>query len=661
MKRIMAVLIAGVVVVSAGCATKHTFEAGVTDPMGFTAPTRYTAETNAKVSKELPFSDQSDFEQANRGLIARDDSLTVKGDDGRVIWDQTAYSFVRGDAPDSVNPSLWRQERLNAIHGLFKVTDGIYQVRGYDFANMTLIEGKTGWIVVDPLTAKETAAKALAFARKHLGDRPVSAILFTHSHIDHFGGVLGIMSAEEARAKGVRVVAPEGFMEEATSENILAGPTMIRRSGYMYGKDLPRTERGHVGSGLGKGPAYGTVGILEPTDTITGVSQDRLIDGVRFVFRSVPDSEAPAEYVFYLPDQKAFCGAEVVSRQMHNLYTLRGAKVRDALAWSNGIEGARLAFSDADVYFGCHHWPIWGKDRIDDFLRKQRDTYKFIHDQTVRMAHSGLTPTEIADRMILPESLRTAFSCRGYYGTVRHNARAVYQRYYGWFDGNPANLNPLPPEESSVRYVACMGGADAVLASAARSFEKGDYRWTAELLNHLVFAEPKNTEARGLLARTYDQLGYQSESGPWRDIYLTGAYELRHGAPKKGFSLASSKEMMRHTSLDRFFDAMAAALDGPAADGKAMTLNFVFTDLNQCYVVTLENAVLHYRKGEPSPNADATLKLTHDLYLNIVLGIAKFKDIAFSGDLRLEGSKLTLIRFFSLLDKPDMAFNIVEP
>lgn len=630
------------------------------DEQGHTPPTAVTAAANERILKQLPFSDQQDFVEAMRGLVAREENPRMEGEQGEV-FDQSAYGFIQGEAPASVNPSLWRQARLNNIHGLFQVTEGIYQLRGFDLANMTIIAGREGWIIVDPLTARETATRALAFARRHLGNHPITAVLFTHSHVDHFGGVLGVLSREEAAVNKVRIIAPKGFMEEATSENILAGPAMLRRSEYMYGRRLARSERGHVDSGLGKGPAYGTVGILSPTETVDRTSQEMTIDGVRFVFQSAPESEAPAEFTFYLPEKKAFCGAEIVSRHMHNLYTPRGAKVRNALAWSHYIDQARELFGDAEIYFGCHHWPIWGNRRIITFLKQQRDTYKYIHDQTLRLAHSGCTPLEIAEQLTMPASLQTVFSSREYYGTLRHNSRAVYQYYYGWFDGNPANLNPLPPEESAKRYVACMGGAGNVLGNARESFEKGDYRWAAEILNKLVFAEPENAAAKDLLARTYDQLGYQAESGPWRDIYLTGAYELRQGGPETGFDLSRTRELLKHTPLERFFDAMAVRLNGPKAEGVELTVNFVFTDLSETHVLTIENSVLHHRKGDPEPHADATLKLTHDLYLTMALGKAKITETLLSDQFETEGSLLALVRFFSLFDKPDTTFAIVTP
>tara|TARA_R110001592_G_scaffold23259_4_gene91362 strand:+ start:4401 stop:6401 length:2001 start_codon:yes stop_codon:yes gene_type:complete len=631
------------------------------DENGSTPATTYTADINRQVLQELPFADEQDFIEAQRGLIASDDSLTVRGKGDKIIWDQPAYNFISGEAPDSVNPSLWRQAKLNNIHGLFKVTDGVYQLRGFDLANMTIIQGSSGWIVVDPLTTAETAARAVEFARQHLGDSAISAILFTHSHIDHFGGALGALSAAQTKAADIRVIAPAGFMDESISENVLAGPTMNRRAEYMYGMPLPRTPRGHVDSGLGKEPGIGTVGILTPTDLVDHTGQNLLIDGVSFVFQNVSGSEAPAEFTFYLPEKKAFCGAELVSRNMHNLYTLRGAKVRDGLAWSSFIDEAAEIFGEADVYFGSHHWPIWGQARIAEFLEVQSDTYKYIHDQTLRMAYKGYTPIEIAEQLELPSALQKSFSNRGYYGTTSHNSRAVYQGYFGWYDGNPANLNPLPPEDIGRRYIASMGGADKVLNIARQAFAEGDYRWVATLLNHLVFAEPENKEAKALLARNYDQLGYQAESGPWRDVYLTGAHELRHGKTGKTQDLSVAKDMVVHSPRSNFFNVMAAQLNGPKADGMEMTINFVFTDLGETHVLTLKNSVLHHRQAEADPDANATLNISHDLFLDLALGQGDMKDLLFSDELSIDGSKIDLARFFALQDKLKGVFSIVTP
>ena len=624
---------------------------------GNTAATQATIRANASVAKSLKLDDPRDFEDASRGLIATPDSLLVSLDDGTPIWNMASYSFIQGEAPDTVNPSLWRQATLNNIHGLFEVTEGVYQLRGFDLSNMSLIKGQTGWIVVDPLTTRETAKAAIEFARQQLGDEPISAVIFTHSHIDHFGGVLAVLGA----VQNVEIIAPVGFMEEATSENVIAGTTMSRRSMFMYGSQLEHSPRGHVDSGLGKSPAFGSPGISAPTRVIDTTGETMTVDGVEFVFQNAPGSEAPAELTFYLPQKKAFCGAEVVSRNMHNLYTLRGAKVRDARKWSGYIDEAIRLFPDTEVYFASHHWPLWGNEAIIDFLKKQRDGYKYIHDQTLRLAAKGHTPREIADMLELPESLRSSFPNRGYYGTLKHNAKAVYQGYFGWYDGNPANLDPLPPEDAAKRYVKMMGGSAAILQQAQSDFEKGEYRWVAEVLNHLVFAEPNNSTATALLAQTYDQLAYQAESGPWRDVYLTGALELRQGAPASGIGIANATDLIRETPVDQFFLLMSVMLNGPKAEGETFTLNIEFTDLQQTHVLELENSVLHHRSGQPAPEANATIRVTHSLFLRMLTGSAGIRETLFSDDVSVDGSAIGLVSFFSLLDTPDETFEIVRP
>jgi len=635
---------------------------GATDAQGNTAATDATRAANAAVARELPLAEQQDFEDARRGLLVSEPRVLIEDAAGRTVWDTSAYDFVRGEAPASVNPSLWRQAQLNGIHGLFRVVDGVYQVRGYDLSNMTLIEGKTGWIVVDPLTSRETAAAALALARGHLGaDKPVVAVIFTHSHIDHFAGIDAVLPPPGPARDALRIVAPRAFLEEATSENVYAGTAMGRRASYMYGMPLARSERGHVDTGLGKQPARGTIDIAEPTELVDHTPQEMEIDGVRFVFQYAPDSEAPAELAFYLPDHKAYCGAEIVSHTMHNLYTLRGAKVRDALKWSGYIDDALHRFGDAEVVFASHHWPVWDNARVRAYLKQQRDTYRYLHDQTLRLANQGATPREIAEEIDLPESLRPVFANRGYYGTVRHNAKAVYQFYFGWYDGNPANLDPLPPEEEGKRYVEAMGGAAEALRKGRAAFEAGDYRWAATLLDHLVFAEPGNDEARALLAATYDQLGYRAESGPWRDVYLTGAYELRHGVPPSQIDVASAAGLLAHLPPEMFFASMASRLDGPKAEGTEMTINFHFTDLDETHVVTIENAVLHHRRAQPDPGAAASVELTRAFLVRLATGQAGLKELLFSDDLQVEGSRTDLLRFFSLLAAPDGRFAIVTP
>jgi len=631
------------------------------DETGHAKPTDVTAAANAAVRDALPFENRQDFDDASRGRLAGDPELVIRDAQGKAIWDMPAYAFLDGEPPPSVNPSLWRQAQLNMQHGLFEVVDGVYQVRGYDLANMTLIAGDSGWIVVDPLTAEETAAAAFRLATTRLGARPVSAVIFTHSHIDHFGGVQGLLAASGTDAAKLRVIAPKGFLDEATSENLLAGIAMQRRAGFMYGMPLPRGPRGHVDSGLGKQPARGLIGILEPTELVDRTPQAMEIDGVPFVFQYAPESEAPAELAFYLPESRAYCGAEIVSHTLHNLYTLRGAQVRDALRWSSYLDEAITLFPDAEVLFASHHWPTWGRERVVAHLKGQRDIYKYIHDQTLRLANRGHDPREIAETLALPPSLAETFANRDYYGTVSHNAKAVYQWYFGWYDGNPANLNPLPHVESAPRYVELMGGADAVREHALDAYERGDYRWAAELLDHIVFANPDDADARELLARTYDQLGYQAESAPWRDVYLTGAHELRHGISAPPVDLTQTFELLRHVPLPRFFDSMATRIDGPGAEGQRRVFNFDFTDVGEHYVLTLENSVLHHHERAPDADADATVHLTKDMFLRIVTRQAGLKDVLFSSELDVDGSRLALMGFFQLVDQPDGRFPIVTP
>ncbi len=618
-----------------------------------------TQQVNAQFAKDLKLDDAQDFDDAKRGLIARPSGTILAADGSTVLVDFDAFKFVEGPAPATVNPSLWRHAILNAQIGLFKVTDGIYQVRGFDIANMTLIEGKTGWIVVDPLTCKESASAAIAFARQHLGDKPVSAIVFTHSHADHFGGVLGVVSAEDARARQIPVIAPEGFMEEATSENVLVGVAMGRRSGYQFGKDLERSAKGLVDTGLGKGVAYGTFGILPPTQLITKPTEEVMVDGVRIVFHNVPGAEAPAELTFSVPERKAYGGAENLAQTMHNLLPVRGAKVRDSLRWSQYMEQALEQTADAEVYFGQHNWPIWGNARIREFITKQRDMYKYTHDQTVRLANAGFTPREIADKVKLPKSLESYFATRGYYGDLRHNVKAVYQLYLGAYDGNPANLNPLPPQESARRYLELIGGADKAVAAAQAAYDKGDYRWAAELLNQAVFGDPNHAGAKELLARTYEQMAYMAEAATWRNSYLTAAAELRQGPPKKGIDRSGFLEMLAQTPVERFLEAMAAGLDGPAAEGKDLKINLVLSDTQESFVLWIENAVLHHKKAPPATDANATLTLTKSIFVKMMAGTAGVKDTLLSDDLKIDGSKIDLVRFFTLIDKPTGTFAIV--
>ena len=635
----------------AGCQRSGPAQTG-----GAVTPT--VQQANAAVAQAADLSDPASFADAKRGFIAAPKGQ-VKDEAGHVIWDYDAFAFVEGQAPATVNPSLWRQALLNNQIGLFKVRDGIWQLRGFDLANITLIEGRTGWIVVDTLTSRETAVAAMAFARQHLGDKPVSAVIFTHSHVDHFGGALGVIPADEAKARGVPVVAPVGFMEEATSENLMMGVAMGRRSMYMYGSRLPRAANGLVDTGLGKAVAYGRVGILAPTVVVDQPTQEVTLDGLRFVFHNVPGSEAPAEFTFYLPGLQAFCGAELMSHTLHNLYTLRGAKVRDALKWAGYLDASLAHAAQAEVLFNQHHWPVWGRARIDEFISKQRDVYRYIHDQTVRQMNAGLTGPEIADTMSLPKPLQDHLNVRGYYGTVRHNVRAVYQFYLGWFEAHPANLDALPPVDAGKRYVALAGGADKVVAAAQQAFDAGEFRWAAELLKHAVYADPQHRAASELMARSFEQMGYMAESAPWRNFYLTGALELRQGPPDKGIPSSALLDMLQHTPIERFLEAMAANLNGPKAADASLKINLVFSDLGESYVLQIGNGVLHHRQAPPAGDANATLQLTKPFFLRMLTGGAGAKDLLLSDQTKIEGSRIDLGRFFALLDKAPGNFPIV--
>ena len=615
-------------------------------------------EIHARAAAAADLSDPDSFADARRGFIAAPEGQITDAE-GQVIRDFSDFDFVDGPAPASVHPSLWRQALLNNQVGLFQVSERIWQLRGFDIANMTLIQGDNGWIVVDALTARESATAALAFARQHLGDHPVTALVFTHSHADHFGGALGVLSAEDAAARQVPIVAPAGFLEEATSENVLMGTAMVRRAAYMYGSRLPISAAGMVDTGLGKAVVFGRVGLLAPTHVVEGTGEQLVLDGVRFVFHNVPGSEAPSEFTFTLPDLKAYGGAELMGHTMHNLYTLRGAKVRDALRWARYLDDALGHVEGVEVVFNQHHWPVWGQARIREFIEMQRDTYKFIHDQTVRLMNAGLTGPEIAEQLRLPQALQDHLNVHGYYGTLSHNVKAVYQFYLGWFDAHPANLDPHPPVEAGKRYVEALGGARQVLAKAQAAFDAGDYRWAAELLKHAVFADAADTAARELLARSFEQLGYASEAATWRNFYLTGALELREGAPETGMDRAAMIDMLQHTPIERFLEAMAASLDAPAAGDLALVINFEFTDLGENHVIELRNGVLHHHQALPAADAAATLKLGKPFFLRMVTGGAGASDLLTSDEVEIEGSTLDLARFLRLIDKAPGTFPIV--
>lgn len=626
--------------------------------------TAATREANAALLEQLPFSNTEDFENSRRGFIAALPEPIIRDADGNVVYDLEQYGFLMSEdtAPDTVNPSLWRQGQLLTIHGLFEVVDGIYQVRGYDLANISFVRGSVGWIVIDPLTSNETAKAALDLINEHVEERPVTAVIYTHSHVDHFAGVRALVDEADVDAGRVRIIAPEGFMEEAVSENVMAGNVMSRRASYMYGNLLDKGPLGNVGGGLGVTTSAGTVTVIAPTDIISETPSELTVDGVEIIFQNTPGAEAPAEMMFYFPQFRALDVAENVNSTMHNLYTLRGAKVRDPLNWSKYINEAIEMFGDdVEVSFGSHHWPRWGTEVVVEHMKKQRDLYKYIHDQTLRLANHGYTMIEIAEMIELPESLATEFSSRGYYGSLSHNVKAVYQRYLGWFDGNPANLHALPPADAGAKYVEFMGGASSVIAKARDSFENGEFRWVAQVMNHLVFAEPDNKEARELLADAFEQLGYQAESGPWRNFYLSGALELRYGVRVFPTPDTASPDIARAMSLELFFDYMALRLNGPEAEGHTIALNLLFPDTHESYALSLDNSVLIYTANKQVEGADATITLDRTTLDDIVLGVATLDDKLASGEVTIDGRREALTELLSLLDTFEFWFNIITP
>lgn len=638
---------------------------GSREAAGPGAASAHTRALHTASLRELPFEDREDFEDAQRGLIATAPSLALRNAQGRVVWDMDSYAFVhsRAESPETVHPSLWRLAQLNGMHGLFEVASGIYQVRGYDLSNMTLVEGRSGVIVIDPLISMECAAAALELYRSHRGERPVSAVIYTHSHVDHFGGVKGVVSEEAVHAGVVPVWAPAGFLEHAVSENVLAGTAMARRAGYMFAPGLPRGPRGQVDAGIGKTTSSGSVTLIPPTHEVSLTGQMEEIDGVPVVFQLVPDSEAPAEMNFHFPQTRVLCIAENAVHCMHNVLTPRGAPVRDALRWSKYLgEAVELFGSRSDVMFAQHHWPRWGKERIVEHLGRHRDMYRYLHDQTLRLANRGFTPTEIAAEVKLPPSLARTWSCRGYYGTVSHNVRAVYQRYLGFFDGNPAHLDPHPPVDGARRYVQLAGGIESLLAHARAAFDDGDYRWVAEVCSHAVFADPAHAPARELHAQALEQLGYQAESAVWRNLYLVGAHELRHGPPPapKGRRVASA-DVARALSIEQLWDAMGPRLDGPRAWNARIVLAWDFTDVQECWTVTVENGALSTVEGRLAPDAHATVTLTRAAFDAVLLGEGDGATLFASGAIVVEGDGAKLGEFLGLLDEGDPAFAIVTP
>jgi alkyl sulfatase BDS1-like metallo-beta-lactamase superfamily hydrolase len=608
---------------------------------------------NAALLEALPFADAQDFEDARRGFIGRLDPCVVRAADGRVVWDNESYrAFLQGEAPATVNPSLWRQSQLNTIDGLFEVVPGIYQVRGFDLSNVTFVEGDTGILVIDPLISVETAAAALTLYRLHRGDRPVVGVVYTHSHVDHFAGVKGITTQADVDAGRCPIIAPDGFLEHAVSENIYAGTAMTRRAAYMYGPVLARGPEGQVGAGLGQTTSIGTISLIAPTDVIVATGEERVVDGIRMEFQLTPGTEAPAEMNLLFPDHRALCMAENATHVLHNVLTIRGALVRDARTWSRYITEAIELFGDrADVEFASHHWPTWGRERFTAYLELQRDLYAYLHDQTLRLLNRGLTGIEIAEEIELPPALEQAWHARGYYGSVSHNVKAIYQRYLGWYDGNPAHLWQHVPVEAGRRYVAAMGGADAVLTHARAAFDEGDFRWVAELVNHVVFAEPDNAAARALQADALEQLGFGSENGTWRSAYLSGAVELRHGSFGTPV-LTSSPDFLGALAPEQIFDAIAIRVDGPRAWDERLSIGVTLTDTGESWRLDLRNGVLVHRPAAVE-GVDVAIGTTRAALPRLLAGTTDGAVI--------DGDASVLARLLGVLEAPDPDFAIVTP
>lgn len=621
-----------------------------------------TATANQAVLKQLPFAQRSEYDAARRGLVAAFEGEVLNAQ-GTVVWNTHQYDFLKQDqAPDSVNPSLWRMAQLNATAGLYQVAEGLYQVRGLDLANMTIIEGKDGLVIIDPLFATETAKAALTLYYQHRPRKPVVAVIYSHSHLDHFGGVRGVVDEADVKAGKVRIYAPDGFMEHAISENVLAGTAMLRRGTYQGGSTLPRGERGQLDAGLGKGvPVGGTISLIAPTDLITKPLETHDIAGVQVEFQLTPGTEAPSEMNLYLPQFKALGMAENAVMMMHNILTPRGAEVRDAKAWSRFLDDSLVRYGDkSEVMFVQHSWPTWGASAISTLLADQRDMYAFINDRTLHLLNQGLTPAEIADAVKrLPGDLDQKWYTRGYYGTLSFNTRAVYQRYLGFYDGNPANLDPLTPEQAGKQYVQALGGADKVLQLMQGAMQQGNYRWAVQLGNHLVFAEPDNQAARHAQADALEQLGYRSESATWRNMYLVGAMELRNGAPAQ--SNRAVADLVRAATPAMFLDLLAVRLDSDKAQGHDMTLDWNFDDLQQRFALTLRNGVLTYRENSSHAKPDVQVQMSKAVLDRINLRELDFATAIKQGDIKLQGDASRFTALLGMLGSFVPNFNIVTP
>jgi len=635
---------------------------GPDQPKGATA---FTQKANSRLLQILPFASQQDMQDATRGFIAPlPDNGVINNAKGQPVWDMRNFQFIldQEKAPETVNPSLWRQSRLVMQGGLFKVCDGMYQVRNADLSNLTIYEGRTGIILADPLISAETAKAALELYYEHRPRKPVVAVVHSHSHVDHYGGVRGVVNEDDVKAGKVKIIAPQGFLEAAIAENVLSGTAMSRRATYMYGNLLPPSPVGQVGAGLGTTTSTGTITLIPPTDIITRTGQKMNIDGLDFEFLLAPDTEAPSEMHWYIAQFKAVTAAENCCHTLHNTYSLRGAKIRDPLSWSKYLnETLQMWGAKTEIMYGMHHWPVWGNENVRKNITMARDGYRYINDQTLRLANHGYTQDEIAEMIEFPKELQQHWAMRGYYGSLYHDVKATYVKYLGWFDGNPSHLHVLPPADAARKYVEYMGGEDAILAKARKSFAEGDYRWVAEVVNHVVFANPGNKAAKDLEADALEQMGYQAESGPWRNFYLTGAKELREGVMKLPAPNTVSPDTVRSMSYDLFFDYLGMRLNGPKAAGKTITLNLVFPDTKDRYVLALANGALSHSPNEQSDKADATMTIPRKVLNDIVLGETNLDKEVASGAVIVQGKKEAVSELVALLDTFDFWFNIVTP
>jgi alkyl sulfatase BDS1-like metallo-beta-lactamase superfamily hydrolase len=623
----------------------------------------FTETFQQQLRQSLPFEDRRDFEFAARGLVAKPDSLVIRDDSGRAVWSIEDYRFLDGnEALNTVHPSLERQAKLNMNYGLFEVTEGIWQVRGYDLANITYVRGKTGWIVFDPLTVPETARAAHRLVTETLGERPIRAVIYSHSHGDHFGGVRGVITGEQAESGEVVVIAPRGFMEHVVRENMLAGNAMQRRTGYMYGKLIQTGPLGVVDGALGKGLPNGQAGLIAPNRIVENDIETIEIDGVTLVMQNTPDTEAPSEMNTWLPQFKTLWMAENVTASLHNIYTIRGAQTRDAQGWSKYINQVIHSFAkEADVMMASHHWPRWGNAEIIGTLEKQRDLYGYLHDQALRLANQGVTINEIHNELEVPPALAGEWYNRGYHGSYSHNVRAVVNRYIGFFDMNPASLNKLSPAESGRKYVEFMGGADELLRKSREAFERGEYRWVAEVMNHLVFAEPDNREARLLQADTLEQLGYQSENAGWRNAYLSAAAELRHGMSRSIDTVTVGPDVLTAMDAELIFDYLGVRLNGLRAQGQELAINIVLPDVGQKFLLELKNSHLNNIEGVQDDNAGLTLTINRSDLLGLLLKATTLPALLESGAARAEGDLQHFAALVGLMDEFDYWFEIVEP